>query len=100
MGMVDDKKTEITHLCQGYRVKELYLFGSSLRLDFEQKSDIDLAVVFSRTGIAGSFDQYFDFKNGLERLLERPVDFVCVSSIPNSIFRQELNKTKRLIYAA
>ena len=36
----------------------------------------------------------------MEQLLQRPVDLVCAASIRNSIFRRELDATKRLIYAA
>lgn len=100
MSVIDKKIDQVVSLCAQYEIKELYLFGSALREDFGQDSDIDLAVVFLRNGVAGSFDQYFDFKAELERLLERPVDLVCASSIRNSIFRQEIEKTKRLIYAA
>jgi predicted nucleotidyltransferase len=100
MSIVDESKLEIFQLCEKYAVKELYLFGSALREDFGPQSDIDMAVVFSRAGIAGSFDQYFDFKAELEQLLGRSVDLVCVGSFRNSIFRRELDDTKRLIYAA
>ena len=65
-----------------------------------KQSDIDLAVVFSRTDIAGSFDQYFDFKSEMEQFLGRSVDLVCVSSIRNRYFRQELEATKKLINTA
>lgn len=98
--VVDKKQAEITALCQTYHVKELYLFGSALNPSSCQKSDIDLAVVFSRNGVGGSFNQYFGFKNDMEELLKRAVDLVCLPSVRNSIFRQELNETKRLIYAA
>jgi predicted nucleotidyltransferase len=100
MGLVDEKGEQIATLCQKYVVRELYLFGSASREDFGPHSDIDLAVVFSRRGFAGSFDQYFDFKAELEQLLQRPVDLVCATSIRNSVFRRELDATKRLIYAA
>lgn len=100
MGVVDEKGEQIAALCRKYAVRELYLFGSALREDFGPHSDIDLAVVFSRRGVAGSFDQYFDFKTELEELLQRPVDLVCAASVRNSVFRQELDATKRLIYAA
>jgi len=100
MEIVDTKKEQIGNLCCLHSVKELYLFGSALRDDFGPDSDIDLAVVFSRNGVTGSFDQYFDFKNALEQLLERPVDLVCTASIRNSVLRRELDETKRLIYAA
>lgn len=100
MRIVEDKIGEINGLCRRHRVKELYLFGSALREDFGPDSDIDLGVVFSRDGVAGSFDQYFDFKSELEQLLGRPVDLVCLASIRNSILQRELDETKRLIYAA
>ena len=100
MGIVDEKREKIDGLCRRHAVKELYLFGSALRDDFGPHSDIDLAVVFSRDGIAGSFDQYFDFKTELEQLLGRPVDLVCDASVRNSVLRRVLDETKRLIYAA
>ena len=100
MGVVDQKTEQIRLLSRKYSVKELYVFGSALREDFGPGSDIDLAVVFSRKGIAGSFDQYFDFKTEREELLGRPVDLVCAAAVRNSVFRQELDQTKRLIYAA
>lgn len=100
MGIVDEKSEQITGLCRKYAVKELSLFGSALRDDFGPHSDIDLAVVFSRNGVEGSFDQYFDFKTELEQLLGRPVDLVCTASVRNKVLRHELDQTKRPIYAA
>ena len=100
MNIIDDNKDQVARLCLRYNVKELYLFGSALREDFGQDSDIDLAAVFLRNGVAGSFDQYFDFKAELECLLKRPVDIVCPSSIRNSILKREIEETQRLIYAA
>ena len=100
MNIIDKQINQIKKLCASYGVKELYLFGSALREDFGQDSDIDLAAVFLRNAVAGSFDQYFNFKAALERLFNRPVDIVCPSSIRNSVFRREIEKTKRLIYAA
>ena len=99
MNVLDETREQIVHLCEKYGVKELYVFGSVVREDFGEQSDIDLAVVFSRTAVAGSFDQYFDFKSELEQSLGRPVDLVCDASVRNSIFRRELDETKRLIYA-
>ena len=100
MSIVDKNTKQIASLCRKYSVKELSVFGSALREEFGSDSDIDLAVVFSRNGVSGSFDQYYDFKTELENLLQRPVDLVCAVSVRNSIFRRELDDTKRLIYAA
>lgn len=100
MELVEENREQIAALCRKYAVKELYLFGSALREDFGPNSDIDLAVVFSRTGVSGSFDQYFDFKTDLEQLLQRSIDLICAAGVRNTVFRQELETTKRLIYAA
>jgi len=97
MSIVDEKAEQIRGLCPKHGVKELYVFGSALREDFRPDSDVDLGVVFSRNGIAGSFDQYFDFKCELKRLLAQPVDLICLASIRNSVFRRELDETKRHI---
>jgi predicted nucleotidyltransferase len=96
----DETKQRIACLCQKHRVKELYTFGSMLRDGLSSDRDIDMAVVFSRVGVAGSFDQYFDFKTGLEQLLGRSVNLACDTAVRNSIFRQEIDQTKELIYAA
>lgn len=97
---IANKMKRVTALCVEYNVKELYLFGSALRDDFGAKSDIDLAVIFMRSGIAGSFDQYFNFKAELEKAFGRPVDMVCMPSVRNRIFKREIEKTKKLLYAA
>ena len=80
--------------------KRLCLFGSALREDFGPHSNIDRGVVFSRNGVAGGFNQHFDFKSELEQLLGRPVDLVCVASVRNSVLRRELERNKKLIHAA
>lgn len=91
---------KIPVLCRQFRVQELYVFGSALREDFSEKSDIDFAVRFIRDGFAGSFGQYFEFKAELEKIVARPVDLVCLPAVRNQVFREQLDATKDLVYAA
>ena len=100
MSILEEQEAEIHALCRKYRIKELYAFGSATRNDFSDSSDIDLAVVFFRNEIKGSFDQYFNFKFEMESLLGRKVDLVCLGSIRNGVFRKEVENSKSLIYAA
>lgn len=100
MHVISGNIERVVALCKTYNVKALYVFGSVLRNDFCEDSDIDLAVAFDRNGIAGSFDQYFDFKLALESLFGRSVDLICIQGIRNEIFRRELEDTRELIYAA
>jgi uncharacterized protein len=100
MNPAELNRKEIGELCQKHRVAELYLFGSATRDDFSPASDVDFAVRFDRKGFEGSFDQYFDFKEALERTTGRRVDLVCLPAIQNHYFLRELQATRTLVYAA
>ena len=97
---ISHKIKDISEICRRSGVKTLVLFGSALRSDFSDDSDVDVAAVFERDGVKGSFDQYFQFKADMEQLLGRSVDVVCAASIRNPRFRKEIEATGRLIYAA
>ncbi len=91
---------DIAEICRQAGVTRLYLFGSALRDDFTTSSDVDLAVIFEHHDIKGSLDRFFDFKDKMEQLFGRPVDVVCVPPIRNRVFREEIIRTGRLLYAA
>jgi predicted nucleotidyltransferase len=100
MGFLETRREEIATLCQKHGIKELYVFGSVLGEEFSPDSDVDFAVTFTRSGIEGSFTQYFDFKADMENLLSRRVDLVCLPSVRNKVFKAELDRTRELVYAA
>jgi predicted nucleotidyltransferase len=60
-----------------FTVRRLGLFGSYLRGNESEKSDIDLIVELSEP----TFDHYMDLKFYLEALFERPVDLVLSDTI-------------------
>lgn len=91
---------QIQQLCAEYQVRQLDVFGSVLREDFNAKSDIDFLVVFQRNGYDGAFEQFMNFKGALEQLLGRPVDILVDRPFRNSIFQQEVDQTRRSVYAA
>ena len=95
---IDKYLSEIKEICTTYKIKRLFIFGSAISNDFSQDSDIDLLVEFKRAGIKGSFDQYFDFKEALEKIFGRRVDLVCRKSISNPIFREEVESSKIELY--
>ena len=43
---------------------------------------------------------YFDFQSELEKLLGRAVDLVMLAALKNPYFIREVNRTRRLVYAA
>ena len=60
-----------------FSVRRIGLFGSYLRGNESEKSDIDLIVELSEP----TFDHYMDLKFYLEALFERPVDLVLSDTI-------------------
>ncbi len=96
-----DLKTEQLHkLCKKFNVRELYLFGSATTEDFSEESDLDFIVKFDRQGFEGAFDQFIDFKQELEQIYGRSVDLYHMKKFRNSIFQQEVDRSKELLYAA
>ncbi len=74
------------YLADKYHVNEIALFGSILRNDFSDKSDIDIIVDFSEPiGI-----EFIDLANELETILNRKVDLVSKTGIKPRYFNQIL----------
>lgn len=102
MKLIELNIAKIRTLCQKYRVRKLYVFGSILTDRFNDNSDVDFSVDFDSESINKEkldwADVFFGLIHDLERILGRKVDMVTESSIRNHIFRQELDNTKKLIY--
>ncbi|WP_316768217.1 nucleotidyltransferase domain-containing protein [Pedobacter frigiditerrae] len=94
------KTKEIQRLCEKNNVKSLFAFGSIVRDDFNDDSDIDLVVDFNESDPFSYTDLYFNLKRKLEDLLNRQIDFLEERAIRNRFFKQELERTKVKIYGA
>jgi len=82
-------------------VRRLDLFGSAVGTAFDvDSSDVDVLVDFAVGPGFDYFSTYFDLKEGLERILGRPVDLVSATSIRNPYFKQQVLDTRELLYAA
>lgn len=97
---IDLKREQLQQLCKKFNVKELYLFGSAVSGDLTEDSDLDFIVKFDRQGYEGAFDQFIDFKQELEQIYGRSVDLYHQKKFRNSIFQQEVERSKELLYAA
>lgn len=94
-------REELRDLCRRFHVRRLEVFGSAARGDFDPtRSDIDLLVEFEPLQPGAYVDAFFGLKEGLEKLFGRPVDLVSAASIRNPYFRQSVERTKALLYAA
>ena len=96
----DLKTSELRQLCKKYNVEKLYLFGSAATDELSEDIDLDFIVKFNRQGFEGAFDQFIDFKQELEQICGRPVDLYHLKKFRNSIFQEEVERSKKLLYAA
>lgn len=85
-------------LCAQYRVRELYAFGSMVRGDARQDSDLDLLVTFGEVPLYDYFDNYLDFKTSLETLFARKVDLVESQTVKNPFLKQSIQQHQLLLY--
>lgn len=98
---INKRKAELQQLCHRYHVRQLDLFGSAAAgRDRPGDSDLDFLVDFGPTPVGGYADNYFGLLESLEQLFGRRVDLVVFSAIKNPYFRQAVENTKALLYAA
>ena len=91
---------ELASVCRRYGIRELFVFGSALRADFSQASDIDLLVEYE-PGVRLGFLQYFALKEEFEQLFGRPVDLVeGRSRLTNPFRRKSILESMERVYAA
>ncbi len=88
----------IKNLCQQHNVTSLFAFGSVTRGDFRPESDIDLIVDIADTDPLAYSEHYFGLKFKLEELFKRKVDLLEERALRNIYVKQNIEKTKVLIY--
>lgn len=97
--MTLDKYMEsIKELCEKRDVKNLYVFGSALRDDFNENSDLDLLVDFYSRDPIEYAENYFALKFDLEDLFKRPIDLLEQKALDNKFFIENVNHSKKIIY--
>lgn len=96
-----DELGAIIAACERFHVVRLDLFGSALRDDFEPgRSDIDLLVDFGSMPAYEKPDAYFGLLDALRAILDSDVDLVMVGALKNRYLRDDIDRTKRVLYAA
>lgn len=102
MKIIELNMEKIAALCRKYKVAKLWVFGSILTPRFNEKSDIDLLVIFDKAKIAllDMADIFFNFIDELENLFGRKVDLTVYTAIRNKYFKEEVDETKQLIWSA
>jgi hypothetical protein len=98
---IEEHRAELVELCRRHHVIRLSLFGSATRDDFDpERSDLDFLVEFEPQPPGGYADSFFGLLESLESLFGCSIDLVVASAIRNPYFRQSVDQTKSLLYAA
>lgn len=98
MGLIETYKNQIQRVCENYKVKSLYSFGSVNTTRFTKDSDVDLMVDFITSDPIEYSDNYFDLKFELEKIFNRSIDLLENKAIKNPFLRENIDKSKVLIY--
>lgn len=99
--LIEDNIDELQRICRKNSVAELYLFGSALTNDFSDQSDLDFAYVLKEDLSPVEYgDAFFALMEDLESLFDRNIDLVSYRVVKNPIFKQELDRTMKSLYAA
>jgi predicted nucleotidyltransferase len=91
-GIVIDKR-QIAGFCRQHGIRSLRLFGSVLREDFGQDSDVDVLVEFL-PGRAPGWIGFAGLALELERIIGRPVDLRTAADFSESIRRRVLSEAE------
>ncbi len=98
---IETKRLDIAQLCVRYRVSRLDLFGSGTGDSFDPaRSDLDFLVQFQAMSPIEQADCFFGLKEGLEAVLDRPVDLVELAPIRNPYLLAAIESTRIQVYAA
>ena len=99
--LIEEKLSDLELICRRRHVRRIELFGSATGPDFDPAtSDLDFLVTFDELPTSLYADAYFGLLEDLQQLFQRQVDLVVESSIRNPYFRQSIDLTRTLLYAA
>ena len=90
---------DVIKLCKKYSINELSIFGSSIREDFTQNSDVDFLVTFDQNSKVTLFN-IIELENEFAKLLGRKVDILEKESLKNPIRKNKILSSREIIYAA
>jgi hypothetical protein len=94
---IDIDRSQLEKLCQKYGIRRLSFFGSVIRDDFSDDSDVDILVEFlpeSRVGLS-----FFSLQEELSQLIGRQVD-LSTRGFLSSRIRDKISSEARPVYEA
>ncbi len=99
-GRIEVADGALDEYCHRWRITQIELFGSALRDDFGQDSDVDVLVTFEK-GAPWSLYDLIEMREELEAMLGRSVDLVeraAVERSGNPFRRHSILSTAQVVY--
>jgi uncharacterized protein len=97
---IEIPKGSIEAFCRKWNVKELSVFGSVLRDDFDAQSDVDVLVSFA-PGAEMTFEGFLEMRSELSAIFgKRPIDLVEKRLLRNPFRRYQILTNREILYAA
>ena len=92
-------KGKISQFCRKWQIREFAIFGSALRNDFSEASDVDVLVTLEDDAPWSLLD-WVDMIDELKVIFGREVDLVEKSGLRNPFRRKAILESMRVVYAA
>ena len=94
-------RERLDRLCHQCKVRRLDVFGSATTTDFDPaNSDLDFLVLFEEMRPAVYAKAYFDLREGLVEVFQRPVDLVTDAGLKNPHFMRRIETERLNLYVS
>ena len=90
---------DLEYIISKYNIKEISVFGSSIRNDFTSQSDVDFLIEFRNSEKISLFD-ILDIQDYLQNITKRNIDIVEPASLANPYRREAIMNSKEPLYVA
>lgn len=87
----------LEYIISKYNIKEISVFGSSIRNDFTNESDVDFLIEFRNSEKISLFD-ILDIQNYLQNITKRNVDIVEPAGLVNPYRKEAIMNSKEPLY--
>ena len=95
------KYEDVVRLCEKYMIEELSIFGSSIREDFSESSDVDILITYKPEAEfkVTLFDE-MDLEDEFARLTNRDVDICDKDCLNNPLRREDILASSEVVYVS
>jgi len=91
---------DVVKICKKYHISELSIFGSAIRDDFKEDSDVDILVVWENYRKKNNRWDFVTIVDDFSELLDREVDVVDKDGLKNPIRRADILANSEIVYVA